>query len=529
MKKAIFFIIFITIIIALTLIIDQGVFVKKEKPKQEELTLSETEKIIRKPAVAGEFYPDNETELNSIIKGFFEKVELPELDKYIRGMIVPHAGYIYSGQVAAYGYKALMENSPAGGIDTVIIIGNSHQDYFDGISVFSEGYYRTSLGDVEVDKDLANKLINFDEKIFYKESAHLKEHSLEVQLPFLQKVFSAQGGPASGWKIVPIIIGNQSSVVDILVNALKNLIDDNTLLIASSDLSHYPDYEDAKYSDNKVIDAILSGNKENLRNTITQLEKENISNLQTCACGQESIEVIMELMQGKNIKLLNYANSGDLSVGEVGKSKVVGYATIVFVDSISSSQAKNELGAEDQKRLLEIARQSLETYIKDGELIKVEETSLLLNKHMGVFVTLKKRGELRGCIGVFPAQGESVSGGEPLYQNVTNMVIAAALNDHRFTPVTESELDELEYEISVLSLLRRINSWKDIEIGKHGVKIVKGTKSGVFLPQVATENNWDLDTFMSVLCEQKAGLPVDCWKDPDINIYVFTAQVFGEN
>lgn len=461
-------------------------------------------KITRKPAVAGMFYPDSEEELNSMIDGFFEKVELPELDKYIRGLIIPHAGYIYSGPVAAYGYKTLIGKE----IKTVILIGNSHQAYFDGISIYEKGHYKTPLGKVEIDEDLAKKIIEADKKISFQEQAHLQEHSLEVQLPFLQRVLK-------DFKFVPIIMGNdEQATIDILIKALENLINDNTLVIASSDLSHYPPYEKAKYSDNKVIEAILAGNRNNLRDTISQLEKEGITNLQTCACGQGSIEVVMGLMESKNIKLLKYANSGD-TAGD--KAQVVGYGAIVF----TSDKLENELSKEEQKRLLEIARESLETYIKEGKVKKFEETSPLLNKHLGAFVTLKKHGQLRGCIGVFEPD-------IPLYQVVAETVISSATKDIRFTPVTKEELDDLEYEISVLSPLKRVDSWGKIEIGKHGVQIKKGLRSGVFLPQVATENNWDLDTFMSILCQQKAGLTSDCWKNPETDIYVFTAQVFGE-
>jgi len=509
MKKVIIFVIFIVIIVGLTLVIDQGLFMKKEKPKQEEISQERNNKgSVREPAVAGAFYPDNETELSSMIDDLLGKVELPELDKYIKAMIVPHAGYVYSGQVAAYAYKSLMENPTAGGIDTVILIGNSHQDYFDGISVFPEGYYKTPFGNIEIDKDLAKRIIDSNEKISYRKNAHLEEHSLEVQLPFLQKTLK-------NFKIIPIIIGNQPGMVDILINALKGIIDDNTLIIASSDLSHYPNYEDAKYSDNKVIESILTGKRENLTNTISQLEKELISNLQTCACGQDSVEVVMGLMGDKNIKLLNYANSGDVTIGD--KSRVVGYASIIF----TSNKLDTELSKKDKVKLLEIAKQSLESYFKEGKLIKIQEDSSVLNKFMGSFVTLKKNGQLRGCMGVFEPE-------IPLHQVVAETVISSAVNDPRFKPIVKEELDLLEYEISVLSLLKKVDSWKNIEIGKHGVKIVNGMRSGVFLPQVATENKWDLDTFMSVLCEQKAGLPADCWKNSDTEIYVFTAQVFGE-
>lgn len=506
MKRIVIFVIFIVLVVGAVLIFDQKIMRKKEPEKNQK---EENVGPIRKAAVAGSFYPENAEELTTTIDGYLKNVDLPELEPNIRAIIVPHAGYAYSGQVAAYAYKALIGKD----VSRVIIIGNSHQEFFEGASIYPKGYFETPLGKVEIDNDFAQKLMDADKKIYFKESVHLEEHSLEVQLPFLQKVL-----PVSGWKIVPIILGNQDGSVDILIDALKNLIDDNTLIVVSSDLAHYPKYEDANYSDGKVIDAILSRKGDNLKKTISELEKQGISDLQTCACASDSIEVAMELMSNKNSKLLKYANSGDVEIGD--KSRVVGYASIVFTDSVSSEQEPNK---SQQKRLLEIARESVETYIKDGKMLKIEENDPELNKLLGAFVTLRKDGDLRGCIGVFTGD---VS--EPLYKVVLEMAISAAVNDPRFNPVTESELDKLDYEISVLSTLKKVGSWKDIEIGKHGVRIIRGSRAGVFLPQVATENNWDLDTFMNVLCTQKAGLPADCWKDKDTEIYIFTAQVFED-
>lgn len=457
-------------------------------------------KQVREPTVAGSFYPGNRKELNLLIDEYLSNAEPQEIKGSIKALIVPHAGYKYSGQIAAYGFKILIGKP----INRVVLIGNSHQEYFDSISVWNNGYFKTPLGKVEIDEDFAGKLINSNSKIVFKESAHLKEHSLEVQLPFLQRVLS-------DFKIVPIILGNQGNI-DILIDALRNLIDDNTLFIASSDLSHYPNYKDAQYSDNKVIQAILSGKRENLQKMISDLEKQGISNLQTCACGQDAIEVIMGLMDGSDGKLLKTANSGDVTKD---KNKVVGYASIAFISNNSS-----QLNEAEQKTLLNIAKQAVETYTRTNKIIEVKETNVNLNKHQGAFVTLKKDNDLRGCIGIFESK-------EPLYQNVIDMAIAAANNDPRFSPVSKDELNDLEYEISVLSPLRKINSWKEIEIGRHGVEIKHGMRRGIFLPQVASENNWDLNTFMSVLCTQKAGLPADCWKNPETEIYVFTAQVFS--
>ena len=512
MKKAIIFVILIIVIIILALIFDQDKFMKK---KSEEKIPRQDSGQVRAAVVAGTFYSGDEKELSKIIDEFLDNVELPKIEGNIRAIIVPHAGYVYSGQVAAYGYKAIQNNPPAGRISRIILIGNSHQEYFDGASIYPKGYFETPLGKVEIDADFAQKLMDYSDKIYFKESAHLAEHSLEVQLPFLQRTLN-------NFKIVPIILGNQVGIVDVLINALKSLIDDNTLVIASSDLSHYPSYKDAQYSDNKVIQAILTGEKENLNKTIADLEKQDIPNLQTCACAQDAIEAVMGLFRDKNIQLLKSANSGDVT-GD--KSQVVGYAAIVFTSDLPTGEegiSENELNKEQQKRLLEIAQQSVETYIKERKVIKVEENSPTLNKSLGAFVTLKKNEELRGCIGTFEPD-------KPLYQIVIEMAISAAVNDPRFNPVTESELNDLEYEVSVLSPLKKVDSYEDVEIGKHGVEIIQGLRKGVFLPQVATENNWDRETFLSVLCTQKAGLPTDCYKDKDTEIYVFTAQVFKED
>ena len=511
-KKVLIFVIFIVLVVGAALIFDENKSMKKEDSNFSK----NEEELVREPVAAGSFYPGLKEELENMIDKYMLEVESPTSKKHIRALIVPHAGYQFSGQVAAYAYKALIGNLPAGGINTVIIIGPSHHEYFEGASVYPKGYYKTPLGKIEIDKDLAKKIIDSDKRISFQASAHSQEHSIEVQLPFLQEVL-----PAIGWKIVPIIMGNQPEAVDILINSLKNLIDENTLLFASSDLSHYPSYEDAKYSDNKVIKAILTGKKENLENTIEQLKKENIPNLQTCACGQDAIEVVMGVMEDKekSIKLLKYANSGDVEIGN--KSQVVGYAAIVFMDSTSSSQPNLELSKEERKKLLEIAQESVETYVKTKKILQFKNDLPALEKHLGAFVTIKKSGQLRGCIGIFEPK-------IPLYQVVIEMAISAATKDSRFYPITEDELKDLKYEISVLSPLKKVNSWRDIEIGKHGVQVKQGLHSGVFLPQVATENNWDLDSFMSQLCSQKAGLPADCWKNPETDIYIFTAQVFGE-
>ncbi len=287
-------------------------------------------------------------------------------------------------------------------------------------------------------------------------------------------------------------------------------------------MSHYPAYEQANYADNKVTEAILTGQVSNLRETINQLEKENIFNLATCLCGQTAVEVTMKMaqMNDSQIKLLKYANSGDVLIGD--KSQVVGYSTIAFSwEAPAAASSELELNQEQKTKLLEIAKTSVEKYILEKQMPEFEVTNPLLKENLGAFVTLKKHGQLRGCIGRFEPD-------IPLYQVVSQMAVAAATQDTRFYPVQANELNDLDYEISALSPLRKIDDWREIEIGQHGVQVRQGLRSGVFLPQVATENNWDLDKFMGELCSQKTGLSWDCWKNGQVDIYVFTAEVFGE-
>jgi len=219
---------------------------------------------------------------------------------------------------------------------------------------------------------------------------------------------------------------------------------------------------------------------------------------------------------------LAQTNSG-LITGQT--DRVVGYAAIGFYGepkNIDSKLKDDEKLNENQKRkLLKIARETLESYLRDGRLPDFKADNEALKEKRGVFVTLKKNGQLRGCIGSFFPE-------KPLYQLVQEMAIAAAVNDPRFPPLQYNELEDIKIEISVLSPLRRISSPEEIELEKHGVYLKYGARTATFLPQVATETGWTCEEFLSQLCTQKAGLPADCYLDPEVELFVYTAQVFGE-
>jgi len=275
----------------------------------------------RPPVHAGFFYPEAKKELEEMIDGFLKLASIPDTKARVLGLVLPHAGYVFSGQVAAFGFKSLRKEN----IDTVIIIGDSHYEYFDGVSIYPQGKWLTPLGSVEVDQDLAQKIISESDRFFFRSSAHLQEHSIEVQLPFLQRVLKS-------FKIVPIIFGSENKDWENLGKAiLKYWQEKRILIIASSDLSHYPCQEDAQKVDRKTIEGILSCNPRKLAQVLAELEKENIPGIQTFLCAQDSVKALLYIMENLEAKalLLKYANSGD-TAGE--KDKVVGYTAIEFLD-----------------------------------------------------------------------------------------------------------------------------------------------------------------------------------------------------
>jgi AmmeMemoRadiSam system protein B len=275
---------------------------------------------IRFPAVAGQFYPGEEEELSQIIDEFLKNAKVPEIKGEIFGILVPHAGYVFSGPVAAHCYKAIQGKN----FETIILIGDSHYEYFDGVSVWDRGEWETPLGRVKIDEELAKEILNFSKRFFVKHSVHLFEHSLEVQIPFLQKVLK-------NFKILPLIFGSEDEDWKDLAKAILKLMEKRKILVvASSDLSHYPPYEVAQEADKRTIEGILSSDPEKFKEKIETLKK-LFPDVDTFACAQDTIKTILEIsknLKGK-AKLLKYQNSGDTIYGE--KSQVVGYCAIAFI------------------------------------------------------------------------------------------------------------------------------------------------------------------------------------------------------
>ncbi|MBI4689191.1 MAG: AmmeMemoRadiSam system protein B [Nitrospirae bacterium] len=446
---------------------------------------------IKEPAVAGVFYPADEKTLKETVTGFLETAENKPVDGKLIAMISPHAGYQFSGQVAAYTYKHLTKKK----INTVILIGPSHYASFKGASVYLGGGMRTPLGTVKIDEKIAQSLVNEKAGVSFYPAAFEKEHSLEVQLPFLQQALK-------GSKIVPILIGTPTrETFDFLTDKLIKILRENerAIIIASTDLSHYHDYGTAVTMDRKMIDAIERMSVEDVERYLMSGEAE--------MCGGYPVILAMSVARGlgaTNGHLYNYANSGDVTSD---KTRVVGYSAIGLY--------KSELSKVEKETLLSLAKNTILTYVKDKKTLDADVRDSRLRANGATFVTIKRNGNLRGCIG-------NLEPIVPLYKSVINNAVAACSKDGRFAPMAKEELEGMEIEVSVLSPFEPVTNVNDIEVGRHGLLLVKGQNSGLLLPQVPTELGWDRNTFLENLC-YKAGLPKNAWKDA--TLYTFTADI----
>jgi AmmeMemoRadiSam system protein B/AmmeMemoRadiSam system protein A len=470
----------------------------------------------RKPYAAGKFYPDNPDSLRTQLSQLFQNAK-PRTAQHLQAIICPHAGYVFSGTVAASGINQV---DPDKVYDNIFIIGSSHQASFMGASIYNKGNYVTPLGKVAVNIALAGELIKSNPVFSYVYDADLNEHCIEVEVPFLQYHMKKP------FKIVPIVIGSQSTqTCKRIAQALKPYFNEHNLFVVSSDFSHYPPYNDAKSTDKATCDAILTNNPDALMKVLGEYEKKNVPNLVTNLCGWTSVLTLLYMTAGDatvTYTPVQYMNSGDSRYGD--HSQCVGYWSIAITRNTAASSLPStdfSFTKEEKKTLLGIARNTIVMYINEHKTPDVDDKNLSpnLKMHAGAFVTLKEKGELRGCIGRFTAD-------IPLWQVIQQMAIASATQDSRFMTVTSGEIDKLVIEISVLSPMKRIFSADEIVLGKHGIYIKKGYYSGTFLPQVATETGWSKDEFLGHCARDKAGLSWDGWKDAEL--YTYEACVFGE-
>lgn len=479
--------------------------------------MESSEQNIRKAAVAGTFYPADPAELAKTIAGFYSEVDKIPVENDPLALIVPHAGYPYSGRTAAKAFKLLEGRQ----YETVVIIAPSHTVFFKGSSVFEGDGYETPLGIVEIDKELSQKIAEIHPSVYFSNMGHSRgearsEHALEVHLPFLQIILGK-------FKLVAIVMGDQeedsiNSLAETLATALK---DSNSLIIASTDLSHFHSEEKARELDGNIQKAIEKFDPE--------LLIENLDEGKGEACGGGIVASVLKAakrLKGERVEFLEYTTSG-ATTGEF--TEVVGYLSAAVIAGkskvavnpmigIKHAVSKNILILTDEgkQQLLDIAKSAIRAQLDKQEYIppKIEEFKV----KRGLFVTLKLNGLLRGCIGLIKAN-------KPLFEAVAEMAQAAAFEDPRFPTLTDDEFNKLEYEISILSPLKLVHDIRNIKVGRDGLMIQLHMHSGLLLPQVARDYEWDTMTFLEQTC-LKAGLPKNSYRDKDAQIFNFKADIF---
>jgi AmmeMemoRadiSam system protein B/AmmeMemoRadiSam system protein A len=498
----------------------------------------------RPAAVAGQFYPAEREKLARAIDQFMAGAAKASGGRPVV-IIAPHASYVYCGQIIA---DAFAQAAPYQ-YDVIVMLGTNHTTGgFHRVSVYASGGFETPLGVASIDEELAARLIGMDEDFVFEPSVHKDEHSIEVHVPFVQKLFP-------GVKIVPAVIGAPDpGLCERFGEALAVALEGRKALITvSSDLSHYPAYDDAERIDRKTLDAIATLDADKVQKAMQAAVEEDVPNLATCGCGEGPILAAIAAARklgAKGARVVSYANSGDAAVGS--RDRVVGYGAVVITAGApeeepssglgglgDASRAQNEgvraggapvpsskatgedaLSDTDKRALLALARNSIQQYFDSETIPLARGFGAAAEAHRGAFVTLTRGGQLRGCIG-------HMDDDLPLCQVVGKCALQSAFADRRFPPLAPEELPQCEIEISVLTPMRPIGGYNDILVGRDGVLIEKDGRSAVFLPQVAVEQGWERDEMLAHLCA-KAGLPTDAWKARDMKFYAFQAEVFGD-
>ena len=467
----------------------------------------------------GPWYPSDPARLRQMLDSFFSALPPAEASPRVRAIIAPHAGFEYSGRCAARAYRALTAGQ---GIRRVILMGSSHRSGFYGACVDDYEAWSTPLGTVAVDAPACRELAR--KSLFKVDRGAMRlEHSLENQLPFLQRVL-----PAGAYRIVPILFGSlKKADFAAMAAAVAPLIGDDTLVVVSSDLTHYGE-SFAYLPFRGDLAANLDKLDRGFIETILRLDFERCFDYREktgiTACGFVPIGVMIRLFEKRKpvAALAGYEKSGDRS-GDYSTS--VSYASLLFTVPGEDAGVASALDRGEQESLLLLARSTLRSFLQNGPLPQPDperfSAGSRLAQKSGVFVTLRMNGALRGCIG-------SIVGVEPLFRGVMANAVHAATHDPRFPPLAPAELKGVEIEISVMTPLRPLADHRDIRLGTDGVVIRDGDAQAVFLPQVAVETGWDLDEFLGHLC-LKAGLARDAYlRSPSLRFHVFQAQVFGE-
>lgn len=432
--------------------------------------------MIRNPVVSGQFYPASPSQLKAMIEGLVDEKAVKE---EVIGLVSPHAGYIYSGRVAGAAISKIKFK------DTFIIMGPNHTGMGKPCSIMTEGVWKTPLGEVEIDSELGKRILATSSYLQEDYAAHQYEHSIEVQLPFLQYF-------KPDIRIVPIILAYSSGAVykEIGREIAKAIKDSNkeVVIIASSDMTHYEPQESAQRKDMQAIEAILDLNEDELLRRIDELD--------ISMCGYApavSLISAAKELGATRAELVKYQTSGDTS-GDY--ASVVGYAGVIITA---------------MHPIARLAKKTVEAYVKEGKTPQPEELTPEMRGRTGVFVSIHKFGELRGCIGTIEPTEKNVA------EEIVNNAINSATRDPRFPPVAPNELKDLSYSVDVLTTPEPIDSQDQLDAKKYGVIVEAGMRRGLLLPDLEGVDTVD---YQIEICRMKAGI----MPDEPIKLYRFEVK-----
>jgi len=458
---------------------------------------------VRAPAVAGQFYPSDPDVLRRDVDRMLAEADDAGIGERIVALVAPHAGYVYSGPTAALAYRQVAGRT----LDVVVVLAPSHRDSFPGVSIMARGAYETPLGRIPIHETVAQRIMDLDADVRESDLGHRAEHSLEVQLPFVQRAV----GDVS---IVPIVMLDRSwATCERLARAIHGATEGmQALVVASSDLYHGYSDDECDEFDARTLD---SATQEDPETFCGKLERHTA---QACGGGPIAVARAFADMRGASgARVLGHTTSSRVT-GSSGYT--VGYGAVAYYFE-DDDGAMSRLAEDSRATLVDLAKQAVRAAATDADSPPVPDEPGVREAGGGAFVTLHMGGELRGCIG-------RMTSDDPIGETIVAMAASAAIGDPRFPPVSLDELDRVTLEISLLSPLRPVESPNDVVPGTHGVIIAGRGRRGVLLPQVAAERGWDRETFLDHTC-QKAGLPASAWRSDDVEIEVFTAEIIRDD